>query len=159
MKLSSQISVPTFSWSNSHVTVELKTNISEISSISIIRADIDINFETEEISETLVSNSALTWLITQENFNVSYRVYWAVEPLLLSKVHSKAVTCACCTMLSPLCKVECFQWIFVLKLRKLWKCYWELKGPYLSIWSSCMGRPENRKQENFFWFPCRLKWA
>jgi hypothetical protein len=27
--------------------------------------------ETEEISETLVSNSALTWLITRENFNAS----------------------------------------------------------------------------------------
>jgi hypothetical protein len=41
----------------SRVTVELKTNVSDISSVSIIRVDIMIStlmMETEEISEMLV---------------------------------------------------------------------------------------------------------
>jgi hypothetical protein len=47
-----------------HVIVELKTNASDISSSSIIRIDVVMTpmMETEEISETLLFISTLTWL-------------------------------------------------------------------------------------------------
>jgi hypothetical protein len=48
-----------------HVNVELKTNVSEISSVSIAT----LMMETAEISETLISNSTLTWLIAPEEFS------------------------------------------------------------------------------------------
>jgi hypothetical protein len=63
----------------SHVNVELKTNVSEISSVFIIRVDVGSDhmplylstllMETNKISETLVFNSTLTWLIARENYS------------------------------------------------------------------------------------------
>jgi hypothetical protein len=54
----------------SHVRVEFKTNFSEL---SIIRIDVILTLtllmKTEEISETLVLNSTLTWLIAREYFS------------------------------------------------------------------------------------------
>jgi hypothetical protein len=57
------------SWAISCVTVELKINISELSSVSIIRVDVVWSFTTiltmepKEISETLVFKSTLIWLM------------------------------------------------------------------------------------------------
>jgi hypothetical protein len=47
-----------------HVNVELKTNVSEISAVSIIRAYVTLTLMLEMISETQVFNSILTGKIT-----------------------------------------------------------------------------------------------
>jgi hypothetical protein len=60
----------------SHVDVKLKTSILSICSVSTIRLDvlhidrqITLMLKVEQISETLVFNSTLTWLVTQAGFN------------------------------------------------------------------------------------------
>jgi hypothetical protein len=53
----------------SHVNVELKINVSDISSVSIAT----LMMESAEISETLVSNSTLTRLIAREEFSTLIR--------------------------------------------------------------------------------------
>jgi hypothetical protein len=63
------------SWAISPVNVELKTSISDISSISIITRS--MMMETEGIYEILVFSSKLTWLIAWEGF--STRWLWILE--------------------------------------------------------------------------------
>jgi hypothetical protein len=51
----------------------LKTNVSEISSVPIFRAVVDVRptlmMKRKEISKTLACNITLTWLIGREDFN------------------------------------------------------------------------------------------
>jgi hypothetical protein len=65
LKLSLQVNALKYFLANSLVIVTLKISVSDISSVSIIKIDPDEGLE--EISETSVSNSELTLLITQES--------------------------------------------------------------------------------------------
>jgi hypothetical protein len=63
-----------FSQASTFVSVRLKTNVLETSSVSST-----LMMETELVSETLVFNLTLMYLISQENFMALFHDVWSLN--------------------------------------------------------------------------------